>query len=228
MRYFALRQEMLRRAHATKLAKPGKSVKNDPAQRTAPLSRVLVNRSRIWGALATGCDNETLAEKANNLYSERPQRENVEPRGGNARRERATRNEKMQYRQVFEDAIYKLKNEKRYRVFADIERDAERFPSRAVARRQRKSARHHHLVLQRLSRHGRPPGSDRGDEERRLPARRRRRRHPQYFRHQSSAGPARSRTRRPARQGAALCSSPRAGFPISRRSRPSPTSCPIA
>ncbi len=35
----------------------------------------------------------------------------------------------MQYRQVFENAIHKLKSEKRYRVFADIERDAERFPS---------------------------------------------------------------------------------------------------
>jgi len=34
----------------------------------------------------------------------------------------------MHYRQIFEDAIGKLKNEKRYRVFADLERDAERFP----------------------------------------------------------------------------------------------------
>ncbi len=35
----------------------------------------------------------------------------------------------MQYRQIFEDAIHKLKTEQRYRVFADIERHAERFPS---------------------------------------------------------------------------------------------------
>lgn len=34
----------------------------------------------------------------------------------------------MQYRQFFEDAIGKLKTERRYRVFADLERDAERFP----------------------------------------------------------------------------------------------------
>ena len=34
----------------------------------------------------------------------------------------------MQYRQIFEDAISKLKTEQRYRVFADIERDAQRFP----------------------------------------------------------------------------------------------------
>jgi 5-aminolevulinate synthase len=34
----------------------------------------------------------------------------------------------MLYRQVFEDAIGKLKTEQRYRVFADIERDASRFP----------------------------------------------------------------------------------------------------
>ncbi|WP_298425364.1 5-aminolevulinate synthase [Rhodoblastus sp.] len=34
----------------------------------------------------------------------------------------------MQYRQIFEDAIGKLRTEQRYRVFADIERDAERFP----------------------------------------------------------------------------------------------------
>jgi 5-aminolevulinate synthase len=34
----------------------------------------------------------------------------------------------MQYRQIFENAIGKLKTEQRYRVFADIERDAERFP----------------------------------------------------------------------------------------------------
>jgi 5-aminolevulinate synthase len=34
----------------------------------------------------------------------------------------------MDYRQIFENAIGKLKTEQRYRVFADIERDAERFP----------------------------------------------------------------------------------------------------
>src|SRR5664279_3994496 len=34
----------------------------------------------------------------------------------------------MQYRQIFDDAIGKLKTEQRYRVFADIERDSSRFP----------------------------------------------------------------------------------------------------
>ena len=34
----------------------------------------------------------------------------------------------MQYRQIFDDAIGKLKTEQRYRVFADIERDSARFP----------------------------------------------------------------------------------------------------
>ncbi len=34
----------------------------------------------------------------------------------------------MQYRQIFENAIGKLKSEQRYRVFADIERRADRFP----------------------------------------------------------------------------------------------------
>jgi 5-aminolevulinate synthase len=34
----------------------------------------------------------------------------------------------MQYRQIFADAIGKLKSEQRYRVFADIERHADRFP----------------------------------------------------------------------------------------------------
>jgi 5-aminolevulinate synthase len=34
----------------------------------------------------------------------------------------------MSYRQIFDNAIGKLKSEQRYRVFADIERDAQRFP----------------------------------------------------------------------------------------------------
>jgi 5-aminolevulinate synthase len=34
----------------------------------------------------------------------------------------------MQYRQIFENAISQLKSEQRYRVFADLERDADRFP----------------------------------------------------------------------------------------------------
>ena len=37
----------------------------------------------------------------------------------------------MQYRRFFDDALARLRDERRYRVFADLERDAERFP-RAV------------------------------------------------------------------------------------------------
>jgi len=34
----------------------------------------------------------------------------------------------MEYRRFFDDAISKLKGERRYRVFADLERDASSFP----------------------------------------------------------------------------------------------------
>ena len=34
----------------------------------------------------------------------------------------------MQYRRFFDDALARLRDERRYRVFADLERDAERFP----------------------------------------------------------------------------------------------------
>ena len=34
----------------------------------------------------------------------------------------------MQYRQFFDDALTRLRDERRYRVFADLERDAGRFP----------------------------------------------------------------------------------------------------
>ena len=58
----------------------------------------------------------------------------------------------------------------------------------------------HGLVVQRLSRHGQPPGragsGDRGDRA----ARRRRRRHPQHLRHLAAACGARGRARLAARQ----------------------------
>jgi 5-aminolevulinate synthase len=41
----------------------------------------------------------------------------------------------MQYRKVFDDALARLRDERRYRVFAHLERDAERFP-RAVWHRE--------------------------------------------------------------------------------------------
>ena len=41
----------------------------------------------------------------------------------------------MDYRGIFEDAVDALRTEKRYRVFADLERQVGRFP-RAVMRRE--------------------------------------------------------------------------------------------
>ena len=58
-----------------------------------------------------------------------------------------------------------------------------------------------HLVLQRLSRHGAAPESRRGHGRNGDPAGDRRRRHAQHLRHQPSAGRARGRARRSARQG---------------------------
>ena len=62
------------------------------------------------------------------------------------------------HRVHFANAIRRLKNEQRYRVFVDLERDAERFPI-ALWRPggDRGAARGHHLVFERLSRHGRSP-----------------------------------------------------------------------
>ncbi|WOJ90094.1 5-aminolevulinate synthase [Methylocapsa polymorpha] len=45
----------------------------------------------------------------------------------------------MVYRRIFDDAISRLKDERRYRVFADLERDAEAFP-RALWRRSKDCA----------------------------------------------------------------------------------------
>ena len=67
----------------------------------------------------------------------------------------------MDYRRYFGQAIDRLKAERRYRVFADLERDADRFPSRSGAPTWRRAGSRH-LVLQRLSRHGPPPARDRG------------------------------------------------------------------
>ncbi|MFA6272719.1 MAG: aminotransferase class I/II-fold pyridoxal phosphate-dependent enzyme, partial [Patescibacteria group bacterium] len=44
----------------------------------------------------------------------------------------------MVYRRIFDDAISRLKDERRYRVFADLERDADAFP-KARWRRDRVS-----------------------------------------------------------------------------------------
>ena len=78
----------------------------------------------------------------------------------------------MNYQQVFERSIARLRAENRYRSFADLERDAARFPV-ALWRPDgagRCPARGDDLVLERLSRHGRPCQSRRGGASRRASA----------------------------------------------------------
>ncbi len=106
----------------------------------------------------------------------------------------------MNYQRFFEEAIDQLHAERRYRVFADLERIAGAFPARHLAL-QRPRRGNHRLVLQRLSRHGPASRRHRRVPERGRPHGLRRRRHAQHFRHQPPAGRARTGTRRPARQG---------------------------
>ena len=53
----------------------------------------------------------------------------------------------MQYRRFFDDALARLREERRYRVFADLERDASRFPH-AVWHRDGQATRGPRLVLE--------------------------------------------------------------------------------
>ena len=64
----------------------------------------------------------------------------------------------MDYQRSFEEAIARLKAEGRYRTFANLERDARRFPIAQMAPRGRgrPAARSDGLVFERLSQHGRP------------------------------------------------------------------------
>src|SRR5260370_40279825 len=63
----------------------------------------------------------------------------------------------------FANAIQRLKDDRRYRVFIGLDRDAARFPT-AVWRPNGspRTARGDHLVLKRLSRHGGSPKGSRG------------------------------------------------------------------
>ena len=71
----------------------------------------------------------------------------------------------MNYQRFFEEAIDQLHAERRYRVFADLERIAGRFPACDLAL-QRPRRGNHRLVLERLSRHGPAPRRDRRHAER--------------------------------------------------------------
>jgi hypothetical protein len=62
----------------------------------------------------------------------------------------------MDYAKAFARALQALKDEGRYRVFADIRRDRGRFPS-ARHFTQVGAAADHRVVLQRLRRHGPEP-----------------------------------------------------------------------
>ena len=106
----------------------------------------------------------------------------------------------MDYSQFFSTALNRLHEERRYRVFADLERIAGRFPH-AVWHSPQGPAQRRDLVLQRLSRHGPAPEGGRRHGRDRNARRHRRGRHPQHRRHPSSAGAARGRTRRPPWQG---------------------------
>ena len=69
----------------------------------------------------------------------------------------------MSYDRFFADAIAQLRDERRNRVFADLERIAGRFPHAIWHSAQG----HSDLVLQRLSRHGaRPEGDPRNARDR--------------------------------------------------------------
>ena len=67
----------------------------------------------------------------------------------------------MNYEGFFRAQLDGLRREGRYRVFADLERQAGDFP-RATHYRDGHRAAGHRLVLQRLSRHGPAPGRARG------------------------------------------------------------------
>ncbi len=69
----------------------------------------------------------------------------------------------MNYQRFFEEALDQVHAERRYRVFADLERIAGPLP-RAIWHSSAGPARDRRLVLQRLSRHGPAPRCGRGHD----------------------------------------------------------------
>ena len=110
----------------------------------------------------------------------------------------------MQYRRFFDDAIAQLKKmQRRYRVFADLARDAAAYPS-ALWRRGADPRAAVDVTVWCSNDYlgmGQHPEVIDAMVETARQGRRRRRRHPQYFRHQPRDRRTRARTRRSARQG---------------------------
>ena len=106
----------------------------------------------------------------------------------------------MDYKGLFTTALDKLRDERRYRVFADLERHRRPLPARHLAF----AARPREITIWCSNDYlgmGQHPKVDRRDAGDAPQAGRRRRRHAQYFRHQPAAGRARALARRPAPQG---------------------------
>ena len=106
----------------------------------------------------------------------------------------------MDYESFFESAVDRLKAERRYRVFADLERIAGRFPAAiwhapAGPREITVWCSNDYLGM------GQHPAVVRAMTETAMRARRRRRRHAQHLGQQPPGGRARGRARRPPRQG---------------------------
>ena len=95
----------------------------------------------------------------------------------------------MDYRGIFEDAVDALRQEKRYRVFADLERDRRPLSrARSIATRPTMPREITIWCSNDYLGMGQHPKVIAAMQETAGQARRRRRRHAQYFRHQPAAG----------------------------------------